>query len=229
VTIPFLASADAYRQAGLHMEAFASGRFKGIGLPGLSLTDEQRGLLQGEVEEIFADFRAAVLTRGRKIPDRAMEGQTFSARQAQRHNLASVAKDRDAVLARLRRLHGTKLDTVARSIPHAPMKNVEDQLAETIAQIKSLEARAGERDQELGQLAGLLGEARASLEAKEADLSWAAQPHAGVMAELNRSLHSERASRQEQLAAAGSRSTSSPNRSPGWPKPTPTSLPASRT
>ena len=95
VIIPFLDSAEAFERAGLHMEVFASGKFKGIGLPGTSLTDEQRELLQGEVEEIFADFRAAVLSRGRQIPDEALEGQTFSARQAQRHNLAGIAKNRD--------------------------------------------------------------------------------------------------------------------------------------
>jgi riboflavin synthase alpha subunit len=81
------------------MEVFASGKFKSIGTPGVALTEEQRELLHAEVAEIFGDFRAAVLARGRKIPDEAMEGQTFSARQAQRLNLSGMAKDRDAVLA----------------------------------------------------------------------------------------------------------------------------------
>jgi ClpP class serine protease len=147
---------------------FASGKFKGIGLPGTSLTDEQRELLQAEVEEIFADFRSAVLARGRKIPDEAMEGQTFSARQAQRQNLAGIAKNRDAVLARLGRLHGSKVDTVARSIPHALMKTVEDQLSDALAQIKTLETQAGGVDIQFRQLSEELGQARAALEAKEA-------------------------------------------------------------
>jgi signal peptide peptidase SppA len=202
VIIPFLDSAEAYRQAGLHMEVFASGKFKSIGTPGTSLTDEQRELLQGEVEEIFADFRTAVLTRGRKIPDEAMEGQTFSARQAQRHNLAGMAKNRDAVLARLRRLHSAKVDTVARSIPHAIMKTVEDQLSEALARIETFEAEAGERDHELKQLSGQLEEAKASLEAKEAELTTATQEHETALADLNRQFEDERAQGREQLAGA---------------------------
>jgi ClpP class serine protease len=191
VIIPFLDKAEAMELAGMRMEVFASGKFKGIGLPGTSLTDEQRALLQGEVEEIFADFKSAVLARGRKIPDEAMEGQSFSARQAQRHNLAGIAKNRDAVLARLSRLHGSKVDTVARSIPHALMKTVEDQLSDAHAQIKTLETQAGGVDIQFRQLSEELGHARAALEAKEAAVS-------GLKAQLE----TERAESQEQLAGA---------------------------
>lgn len=202
VIIPFLDSAEAYRRAGLHMEVFASGKFKSIGTPGTSLTDEQRELLQSEVEEIFADFRTAVLTRGRKIPDEAMEGQTFSARQAQRHNLAGTAKNRDAVLARLRRLHSRKVDTMARSIPHAIMKTVEDQLSEALARIETFESEAGERDHELKQLSAQLEEATASLETKEAELTKATEQHESTVAKLNEMLEDERTQASEQLAGA---------------------------
>jgi hypothetical protein len=40
--------------------------------------------------------------RGRKIPAEAIEGQTFSARNAMRFNLAGTIKSRAAALARLR-------------------------------------------------------------------------------------------------------------------------------
>ena len=49
------------------------------------------------------------LARGRRIPDEAMEGQTFSARKAQRFNLAGMVKNRDEVLARLAPRHGVEL------------------------------------------------------------------------------------------------------------------------
>ena len=191
VIIPFLDSAEAFERAGLHMEVFASGKFKGIGLPGTSLTDEQRELLQGEVEEIFADFRAAVLSRGRQIPDEALEGQTFSARQAQRHNLAGIAKNRDTVMARLRRLHGSKVDTVARSIPHALMKTVEDQLAEALAQIKTFETEAQGRSLQIQQLSEELGQAKAALTEQEVAVSG-----------LTTQVEVERTESREQLAAA---------------------------
>lgn len=202
VIIPFLDSSGAFEQAGLRMESFASGRFKGIGLPGTSLTEEQRELLRGEVEEIFADFRSAVLARGRKIPDEAMEGQSFSARQAQRHNLAGMAKDRDAVLARLRRLHGAPVDTASRSIPHRSMKTLDEQLSDALARIKTLESEAGERDFELKQLSEELAQAKTSLEAREAELAEAAQARESAVAELAKTLEDERAASREELAGA---------------------------
>ena len=202
VIIPFLDTSEAFERAGLKMEVFASGKFKSIGTPGVALTEEQRELLHAEVAEIFGDFRAAVLARGRKIPDEAMEGQTFSTRQAQRHNLAGMAKDRDAVLARLRRLHGSKVDTVARSIPHATMKTVEDQLSEALAQIKTFQTEAGERDYELKQLSEQLNEAKAELLAKEAELGSASQTHEAAVAELRQRLETDQAESREQLAGA---------------------------
>jgi len=202
VIIPFLDSAEAYRQAGLHMEVFASGRFKGLGTPGTSLTDDQRALLRGEVEEIFADFRAAVLARGRKIPDDAMEGQTFSARQAQRHHLAGLAKNRDAVLARLRRLHGSRVDTAARSMPSAPMNSIDDQLAEALARIETLETEAGERAGELARVSAERDEARTALAAREAELAAAREEQQAARADLTRQLEEERAAAVEQHAGA---------------------------
>ena len=88
VILPVVDSSAAFEQAGLKVEVFAAGKFKSAGTPGTSLTEDQREWLQSEVEETAADFRAAILSRGRKIPDEAMEGQTFSGRKAMRLNLA---------------------------------------------------------------------------------------------------------------------------------------------
>ncbi|XHR30404.1 MAG: S49 family peptidase [Chthoniobacteraceae bacterium] len=105
VILPVVDSTEAYRQAGLHVEVFAAGKYKSTGMPGVALTDDQREWLQSDVEEIAADFRSAVLTRGRSIPVEAMEGQSFSARKAMRFNLAGTVKNRDAALAMLRSRH----------------------------------------------------------------------------------------------------------------------------
>jgi ClpP class serine protease len=87
------------------VEVFAAGKYKSTGMPGVALTDDQRAWLQSDVEEIAADFRSAVLARGRVIPAEAMEGQAFSARKAMRFNLAGTVKNRDAALAMLRSRH----------------------------------------------------------------------------------------------------------------------------
>jgi len=105
VILPVVDSSQAYKQAGLQVEVFAAGKFKSTGTPGVSLTDEQRAWLQADVEEIAADFHAAVLARGRKIPAEAMEGQTFSARKAMRFNLSGMVRSREEALQTLRRRH----------------------------------------------------------------------------------------------------------------------------
>ena len=105
VILPMVDSTEAYKQAGLRVEVFAAGKFKSAGMPGVALTDDQRAWLQSDVEEVAADFRSAVLARGRAIPQEAMEGQTFSARKAMRFNLAGNVKNRDAALAMLRGRH----------------------------------------------------------------------------------------------------------------------------
>ncbi len=105
VILPVVDSTEAYQQAGLHVEVFAAGKYKSTGMPGVALTDDQRQWLQSDVEEIASDFRTAVLARGRSIPAEAMEGQSFSARQAMRFNLAGTVKSRDAALAMLRSRH----------------------------------------------------------------------------------------------------------------------------
>ncbi|MCB1277974.1 S49 family peptidase, partial [Prosthecobacter sp.] len=100
VMLPFIDSTEKFRSEGLKVEVFAAGRFKGMATPGVPLTEDQRALIQSDIEEIAAEFKTAVLARGRKIPDSAMEGQSFSARNAQRLNLAGMVRSRDEVISR---------------------------------------------------------------------------------------------------------------------------------
>jgi signal peptide peptidase SppA len=153
VILPLLDSSEALKNQGLKVEVFAAGKFKSAGMPGVSLTDEQRTLIQSDIEEIAADFKAAVLARGRRIPDDAMEGQSFSTRQAQKFNLAGTARNRDEVIARLRNLRPSRVDTTAGS-----MKTLDDQLAEALTRVQSLESDATAHE-------SLMADAFAQLEA----------------------------------------------------------------
>ncbi len=137
VILPVLDSSGAFDKAGLKVEVFAAGKFKSAGTPGVSLTEDQRTWLKTEVEETAAEFRSAVLARGRKIPDEAMEGQTFSARRAQRMNLAGTVRNRAEAMERLRKLHVRPVDTARRAMS-AP--SLEDELAQAREQITKLEA-----------------------------------------------------------------------------------------
>lgn len=144
VIFPYVDATEALKSEGLKVEVFAAGKFKSMGTPGVPLTDEQRALMQSDVEEIAGDFRTAVLSRGRKIPDDAMEGQSFSARNAQRFNLGGMVKNRAEALSRLRSLHVRKVDTAAWST--AMSKTLEEQLNEALSRVASLEADAKARE-----------------------------------------------------------------------------------
>lgn len=136
VILPVLDSSGALEKEGLKVEVFAAGKFKSAGTPGVSLTEDQRTWLQTEVEETAADFRTAVLARGRKIPDEAMEGQTFSTRRAMRMNLAGMVRNRAEAMERLRKLHVRPVDTDRRAMT-AP--SLESELAQAREQITKLE------------------------------------------------------------------------------------------
>ncbi len=165
VMLPFIDSAEKFRSQGLKVEVFAAGKFKGMGTPGVSLSEEQRALIQSDLEEVAADFKTAVLARGRKIPDTAMEGQSFSARNAQRLNLAGMAKSRDEVIARLRSMHTARVDTPSRT--STPMKTAEEQLSEALARIQTLEADAKAREGSMTDASAQVETFKATLLSKE--------------------------------------------------------------
>jgi signal peptide peptidase SppA len=72
-----------FRMNGMETKLFASGKYKGMGMPGLPLTKDQEALLQKEVTDISNEFKAAVLSgRGIPIADEHMQGQSFSAKDA---------------------------------------------------------------------------------------------------------------------------------------------------
>jgi len=116
----------ALDKAGLKVEVFSVGKYKAMGAPGTPLTDDQRELISSNLAEIAAEFHDAVRSRGRAIPDEAMEGQTFSGKQAQRHNLAGMVPDRAEAMRRLRAYSSASVDTGSRSMN----TSIEDELAE---------------------------------------------------------------------------------------------------
>ena len=83
VYMSVLDESRAYEMAGYKQDVIKAGTMKGAGIPGTSLSSEQRDQFQGEVDYIHAQFKAAVRTgRGRDISDESMQGQDFYAEQA---------------------------------------------------------------------------------------------------------------------------------------------------
>ncbi len=124
----------ALENRGLKVEVFSVGKYKAMGAPGTTLTDDQREWIRSRLGEIASDFHAAVLAKGRSIPPEAMEGQTFSGKQAQRLNLAGMVPDRAEALRRLKVYHGS-VDTRARAMSTA----IEDELATARQELASLQ------------------------------------------------------------------------------------------
>jgi signal peptide peptidase SppA len=181
VILPVIDTSAAFEQAGLKVEVFAAGKLKSAGTPGTSLTDDQREWLQSEVEETAADFRAAVLARGRKIPDEAMEGQTFSARKAMRFNLAGMVTSRAEALSRLRKLHVRSVDTGSSAMT-AP--SIENELAQAREQITRLESDASARESLLTEANTNQTALQSRLEALEAERQIDAEALVAVRADL---------------------------------------------
>jgi len=178
-------NSERLKAEGIKVEVFAAGKFKGAGVPGVPLTGDQRDWLQAQVEEIAGDFRTAVMARGRKIPEEALEGQSFSARMAQRLNLAGVVRNRDEAMARLRRLHVKPAPVDTRA--GAMSRTIEDELAEARQRISKLEADAQAHE-------GLMTEAGRSTETLNARV--------GELEAANAALTTERDGFRTQLDAA---------------------------
>ncbi|RYD59707.1 MAG: S49 family peptidase [Verrucomicrobiaceae bacterium] len=107
-------NSTALDRAGIKVEVFSVGKYKAMGAPGTPLTDDQRELISSNLAEVAGEFHAAVLAKGRAIPAEAMEGQTFSGKQAQRHNLAGMIPDRAEAIRRLKVYHAA-VDTAHRA------------------------------------------------------------------------------------------------------------------
>jgi len=83
---------------GVKVEMFKSGKHKGMGYPGTSLTDEQRILLQERIDKLGADFRATISAARPNVSEDVMDGRSFDATEAQRNGLIdNIASLDDAV------------------------------------------------------------------------------------------------------------------------------------
>lgn len=90
VYMPWADQSRRYEQAGVKMEVIRNtgGTFKGMGVPGTSLTPEQRAHLQERVDAIYGMFTASVAARRPAVTAESMRGQTFLGAKAVAAGLA---------------------------------------------------------------------------------------------------------------------------------------------
>jgi signal peptide peptidase SppA len=84
---------EAAKAEGIKMIVIKAGQHKAIGVPGAEVTTEQQAHLQEGVDEIHADFKAAVLKTRKMVKADDMEGQVFSGKQAAQRGLVTGLAD----------------------------------------------------------------------------------------------------------------------------------------
>ena len=96
---------EMFKANGVKMEVFKNkeATFKGMGVPGTALTDDQRDYMKERAQRAFDEFRSEVLS-ARVVPPEAMKGQTFSGRESLANGLADSVGDRSWALAVARKL-----------------------------------------------------------------------------------------------------------------------------
>jgi signal peptide peptidase SppA len=100
VYIPWADFSELYKKEGIKIELFTSGKYKGMGFPGTSLSKDQRDLLKDRVVDIAQMFYAHVQHNRPDVQDEDMQGQTFKADQAAARGLIDqVVRDKDEMMA----------------------------------------------------------------------------------------------------------------------------------
>lgn len=84
---------EAAKMQGIKMVVIKSGKFKGAGIEGTSLDEDQMGNLQASVDTIHGEFKEAVNMKRKMVKAEAMEGQTFSGKQAAAQGLVTGLAD----------------------------------------------------------------------------------------------------------------------------------------
>jgi len=81
VILPLLDSRLKLEKAGITIDVISAGKYKSAGTPCTTLSEEQRELLQNNVNDNWEVFKQAV-TRRRNIAAESMEGQSFTGEKA---------------------------------------------------------------------------------------------------------------------------------------------------
>ena len=99
VYMPFADYTEMAKQKGIKIRVFSSGKYKGMGVPGTSLTKDQETLLQEEVMKIAGMFYEHVQANRPDVPDDAMQGQAFMGAEALEMGLIdNLVRDRSEML-----------------------------------------------------------------------------------------------------------------------------------
>jgi protease-4 len=118
VVIPHFDVSGGLSKLGIEEDSIVSGPLKTMGSPTQPMTEEQRKLLQGLVDESFQEFKDIVVSGRPKFKDdkKALDavatGQIFTAKQALAHGLVDQIGFIEDAIARVVQLAGENADNV---------------------------------------------------------------------------------------------------------------------
>lgn len=102
VYIALCDDSEWWKKEGYKLELIKAGKFKAMGISGQPLADEERALLQADVDRIYAMFAADIRVNRPGVADETMQGQTFMGAHAVAAGLAGeTVPDINALLPRL--------------------------------------------------------------------------------------------------------------------------------
>jgi signal peptide peptidase SppA len=98
----YLDQSKAYEDAGYKVDLFTSGKYKGAGYPGTSLTKDHRQMLTDEIKEMAEMFYEHVLANRSDVVPADMQGQAFLGVRAEAAGFADkVVAGKDEVVSLL--------------------------------------------------------------------------------------------------------------------------------
>lgn len=80
----------AWAKEGYKLELMKAGKHKATGIPGLPLSDEDKAMVQAEVDELYSEFKATVNAKRPQVSDESMQGQMFRGQKAVEAGLADM-------------------------------------------------------------------------------------------------------------------------------------------
>lgn len=87
VYLALLDETRALEMEGYKVELIKAGKFKAMGASFKALSDEERQLLQSEVDGLYSEFTGAVRSVRSGVSDDTMQGQTFRGTEAKKRGL----------------------------------------------------------------------------------------------------------------------------------------------
>jgi signal peptide peptidase SppA len=87
VYLALIDKSEGMKARGEKLKLFKAGKYKAMGYPGTSLTEEEEGMLQAQVNKTYARFKADVLRGRPQVDDSAMQGQMFYGKDAREAKL----------------------------------------------------------------------------------------------------------------------------------------------